>query len=230
MWFPLPWTPHRTVRHAWTRLGAFTSTTQSPSGRAGGWLLFWRAYARAQWWKMVVPHSHIETILQSVWGHQLKALSGIPPSPAICLVLQVCLSSCILRAFFWQFLHYTLICSLHKGFPWTSLLLREAERRVSGFYWEDVNYAGDWVALMVLYWHLCPNLRKSKPSRHLQFCFCFYLDLRKTIIPMSWVMRHWSQTGVNFEEHPMSLELFALPQWWFHKHRMNIRSERFTVA
>lgn len=107
------------------------------------------------------------------------------------------------------------------------LLFREAERRASGFNQEDVNYVGDRLALMGLYWHLCPNLRNFKQSRHIQFYLCFHLDQRKIIIPMSWVMMHWGQTGVNFEEHPMSLELFALPQSWFHKHRMSIRSERF---
>lgn len=107
------------------------------------------------------------------------------------------------------------------------LLFREAERRASDFNLEDVNYAGDRLAVMGLYWHLCPNLRKFKQNRHLKFCFCFHLDQRKIAIPLSWVMIYWGQTGGNLQEHPMSLELFALPQSRLHKHRRSIRSERF---
>lgn len=33
--------------------------------------------------------------------------------------------------------------------------------------------------------------------------------------------------GVDFEEHPMSFELFVLPQSRLQKHGMSIRSERF---
>lgn len=48
------------------------------------------------------PQPYWKKISQGVRGHQLKTLSGILSFPAICWVLQLCLSSCITSGIFWQ--------------------------------------------------------------------------------------------------------------------------------
>lgn len=101
------------------------------------------------------------TVFRGVWGHQLKTLSGTALSPAICLQPQVCLSLCITLGTFWQSpLYPYLLCQ--QGLSDCLDGVPEAEKNVSGFNWEDVNYAGDGPTSMELYWHLYSNLRKYK--------------------------------------------------------------------
>lgn len=137
------------------------STYPAPFCQVKGLDTFWPAYARAQRWEMV-PHSHFGIIFRGVCDHQFKTLSGIPPSPTICLVPQVCLSSWITLGVFLDSPRYTPTCSVNMGSLMTDCLLlcRESERRAPGLYREDVNYAGNRLALVGLCCRLYPNLRK----------------------------------------------------------------------
>lgn len=149
------------VRHVWTRASAFCLTTQPlPSGQGAGYFLASICQSTAM--GNGTPQQHWNNILRCVTINS-KPFQGFPhPQPYAQQHRYVCLPI-TLRVFSLTVPIALLFAPSTWGSLMTvSLLCRESERTAPGFNCKDVNYAGDRLALMRLYWHLYHSLRKNK--------------------------------------------------------------------
>lgn len=156
MQFTLPWTPHWPERHTWIRTSAFLlppspSTFSLPHQLRG---CFWANTHQSTVMGNGTPQPYWNNILRCVRISTQKSFRN-SPIPSHMLGATGMFVFLYHFGIFFDSLHHTPICSINKGSLMSALMLcRESEKRTSHFKWEVVNYAGDRLPLMGLYWNL----------------------------------------------------------------------------